>query len=134
MTTWLDTQEIADKKGVSVGTAKRWCVSGKLPAKKEDGRWYARSDAVDKLEVAPQAVRPDRVELSYTPRRRLQMARKRQGTTIAIIADKIGCERTQLSNYENGHRQPPLTILKKWANFLGFNCNDKGKITGPDGD
>lgn len=43
-------QEVADRYGVHVRTAREWIASGRLKGCKVDRRWYSRADWLDEFE------------------------------------------------------------------------------------
>lgn len=52
---------------------------------------------------------------------KLKEARKRAGYTMKELAALLGITEGAVSNYENGKRQPDLTMLLKIADV--FNCS-----------
>ena len=42
-------QEVAELLGVTVGTVRRWCDDGTVPAQKIGGTWFVPAAAVDQL-------------------------------------------------------------------------------------
>lgn len=49
----------------------------------------------------------------------LRLLRQKHGLSLSDLADRIGCDRTSLSKYENGHTAVTLDFLHSVAESLG---------------
>lgn len=54
-------------------------------------------------------------EIVLAAHERLRIARQRAGLEQADMADLLGVHRAVVSRYENGHTEPTLSALVKWA-------------------
>jgi len=60
---------------------------------------------------------------------RLAIARKRQGWTIARLAEQTGLSTRSISLYENGHQEPSEETLRQLARVLQVSPDF---LSGPD--
>lgn len=68
MDTYVSTQELADRLGVSVFTIRRYIRAGKLPAVKLDGVYrVSREDIAEFLKSREIGHMPDRARVSESP-------------------------------------------------------------------
>jgi DNA-binding XRE family transcriptional regulator len=51
-------------------------------------------------------------------------ARKRKGYTQKQLADMLGCQKSTISNWENGHSTPSLTDAYRVALVLDSDIHD----------
>jgi DNA-binding XRE family transcriptional regulator len=54
----------------------------------------------------------------------LIQARKEKGFTQERLAELLGCKKSTISNWENGHSSPSLTDAFKVAELLDSDVND----------
>lgn len=50
---------------------------------------------------------------------KIKEARNKKGWTQEQFSEMLGINRSYLSELENGHHDPGMTLLKKMAGFLG---------------
>ena len=55
---------------------------------------------------------------------KLKAARQAAGLTQGQLAEKVGCQQRDISRWENGHREPVASTLKKLALALGCSMDD----------
>lgn len=53
----------------------------------------------------------------------IQAQRLRLGLTQDELAKEVGCTRSTIAHYENGHIQPSLDMAKKLANRFGISLD-----------
>lgn len=55
MSEYITTNELMEKYGISYETARRWCQSGRVKAKRIGKRWYIEKEALNDTEGRNQA-------------------------------------------------------------------------------
>lgn len=63
-------------------------------------------------------------EVNDLKNRNLINARKSRGWTQKKLAEKLGCQKSTISNWENGYSVPKLPDAFKLSNLLGWDIND----------
>jgi len=66
-------------------------------------------------------MKPDRKKLLG---KRLRKLRKRNGLTLAQLAEKINIEPSSLGNIENGYNYPKVSTLESLSNAFGCDMRD----------
>lgn len=60
---------------------------------------------------------------------KLKALRVGRGLTQQQLADKLGCNRSTISNYENGNREPRLQEIALMSEFFGVSSDFFGVTT-----